>query len=298
MNKNIHKGEDKRFMENAISNPLGEIYCYGKKFKPSEISGPSISEDFNLCYVINGKGEFTMYSKKYKLEKGHIFIIFTNSTFTLKADSNNPWELGVIGFDGALFIHYLSLMSIYSHEPVIQYNVDDYLTNLFEEMLQTEKYVDYIGDIKLTGLIFLFFGRLMEFNSINNIVKRTREELYIYDAMKYINENYNKKISVNEVTKVLGLDRSYFSKLFKKLAGVSPQQYILQYKIDKACELLANTYLGIGYISDIVGYNNYFSFSKTFKKIKGISPVSYRRLLVESSTIKMNKRGVENYETY
>ena len=66
--------------------------------------------------------------------------------------------------------------------------------------------------------------------------------------------------------------------MFKKYTKLSPQAYILNFKIEKAAVLLATTDLKIGDIARSVGYSNTLLFSKTFKKLKEMTPSDYRLL--------------------
>ena len=73
------------------------------------------------------------------------------------------------------------------------------------------------------------------------------------------------------------LDRSYFGKIFKDTVLVTPQEYIIRYRINVACDLLKDTDLSIGDISAQVGYDNQLHFSRAFKKVMGISPRDWKK---------------------
>jgi YesN/AraC family two-component response regulator len=65
--------------------------------------------------------------------------------------------------------------------------------------------------------------------------------------------------------------------IFKEYFNTSPQNYLINFRINKACNLMKNPNLSIGEISRSVGYDDPFLFSKMFKKIKGIPPRIYRK---------------------
>ena len=96
-----------------------------------------------------------------------------------------------------------------------------------------------------------------------------------------INNNYSSNIKISDIARHVGLNRSYFSNLFTKTLGVSPQEYLLSLRIEKACNLLEDFGLTIGEISMRVGYMDQLTFSKIFKKTKGVSPKLYRQLLLD-----------------
>lgn len=90
--------------------------------------------------------------------------------------------------------------------------------------------------------------------------------------------NYSDKVTVSQIAHYIGLDRSYLSSIFKKYLDTSIQEYLIQYRINKACDLFYNKELNISDISRSVGYDDPLLFSKIFKKYKGISPKKYRSM--------------------
>jgi transcriptional regulator GlxA family with amidase domain len=69
---------------------------------------------------------------------------------------------------------------------------------------------------------------------------------------------------------------SKFRKVFKQVTGLSPNQYYLNLRLNKAKALLVNTDLSIVEISNLTGFENLFYFSNYFKKKNGVSPILYR----------------------
>ena len=84
-------------------------------------------------------------------------------------------------------------------------------------------------------------------------------------------------ISVEDIAEVCGLNRSYFGKIFKETLGRSPQEFLMNYRMVKATELLKLTQLSISEISNAVGYANPLHFSRAFKNVYGESPRIWRQ---------------------
>jgi AraC-like DNA-binding protein len=85
-------------------------------------------------------------------------------------------------------------------------------------------------------------------------------------AIRYIEYNYMNGLSVSDVCVFLSIDRTYFYRIFKKYTGMAPEQYIINYKIKKAIELIRQSDLSILEISNSVGISDQYYFSKIFKK--------------------------------
>lgn len=97
-------------------------------------------------------------------------------------------------------------------------------------------------------------------------------------AKKYIQENYHKDISLQDVSEAMYVSYNYLSSLFTQNSGVSFSTYLSKIRIEKACELLKDPHNRVSDISELVGYQNYRYFNYVFKKLIGYTPSEYRRI--------------------
>jgi len=134
----------------------------------------------------------------------------------------------------------------------------------------------YGREFRLQGLLGVFLSELIEEAGKNVVISSNYKEIYIKKSLQFVETNYSRKLYISEMAKSVGLNKNYFSAFFKENIGVTPQQYIIKFRINKACELMSNSGLTISDISRSVGYDDTLGFSKVFKKEKGMSPKSYR----------------------
>lgn len=99
----------------------------------------------------------------------------------------------------------------------------------------------------------------------------------IEKSLDYILEHYAEKLSLEQISKYVYLNKSYFSELFKKETGINFNDYINQVRIQKACELLSGKHYNLSQIAQNVGFSDQNYFSKIFKRIIGVSPKSYQK---------------------
>ena len=100
----------------------------------------------------------------------------------------------------------------------------------------------------------------------------------IRDAKKYIHDNFNKHISLENVSEYIGFNAAYFSTLFKKETGKNFLEYVTELRIQNAKNYLIQTNYDIAEVASAVGYNDLKYFSKLFKKTTGLNPSEFRKL--------------------
>lgn len=118
-----------------------------------------------------------------------------------------------------------------------------------------------------------FMKNLIVENSSN---RADNAELLIKKAVQYIHDNYNKKISLEDIAGFVGISKYYFSVLFKKEQGITFSSYLNSVRIEKAKQLLKNPHTTINDAVYEVGFNDSQYFSKTFKKYVGMTVTEYR----------------------
>lgn len=97
------------------------------------------------------------------------------------------------------------------------------------------------------------------------------------EALRYIEANYAHSVNIQVIADHLNIERTYLYRLFKDITGVSPQEYLLDYRIRRACSLLKETDLPVSDIARSVGYGDALYFSRLFKQKKGSPPSEYRK---------------------
>ena len=117
---------------------------------------------------------------------------------------------------------------------------------------------------------------LIKSSSVHPGQENNVRNFYIKEAISFIEQNFQNDITVEDIAKFCGLNRSYFGKIFHESIGKTPQEFLIAYRMIKATELLKLTSLSIADIGNAVGYPNQLHFSRAFKNVYGISPRQWR----------------------
>lgn len=151
--------------------------------------------------------------------------------------------------------------------------------HIFELLYQNLYIVQHSAEssFHLIGHLYLFFDYLIQSTKSADLVSSSKmSDFYIKEAISFIEQNFQNNISIEDIASVCGINRSYFGKIFHQSVGKSPQEFLINYRMIKATELLKLTSLSIADISAAVGYENQLHFSRAFKTIYGVSPRTWR----------------------
>jgi AraC-like DNA-binding protein len=147
---------------------------------------------------------------------------------------------------------------------------------IFKKMCSNNDEKSLKENLSMLGQFYSLLGLMapegIEYNPPDD-VETARNKL-----TRYIDFNYNVNISMKMLEKVGNMHRSSIFRLFKKSYGLSPSEYLAEYRMDRALHLLKNTDYSIKKIASLVGYENSAYFCKAFKKKYLKTPSEARKL--------------------
>ena len=254
-----------------------------RQCSPSHSYGPAARNHFLFHYIISGTGtlyadDSTGTTKTYHLKSGEGFLIFPNQITTYIADKELPWEYVWIEFDGLRAKEVMDTAGFSLDRPIFHTKQRDMSQKMEEELVYIATHSDETI-FNIIGHLYLFLDYFMR-STVSTVVKGSTklQDYYIKEAITYIEQNFQNDISVVDIANRLGINRSYFGKIFKQTLKQTPQEFLINYRMIKATELLRLTKMSIGDISKAVGYENQLHFSRAFKKIYNISPREWRNI--------------------
>ncbi len=271
-----------------MSNVCCSDYEFSPKTKPSLVPiasgeeqcaplhswGAGVRSHYLIHYVISGKGVFYCGTNKFHLQKGQIFVVFPDTIVKYEADESDPWHYIWINFYGEEAKHILESIDISIKSPVKKLGNGTDIVEVLRRM-PFVRTADVSENLKFSSLLYEFMSLLVKDGSHTE----TKESDYLETAVRYIRANYHEQITVERIAGYVGISRKYLYAIFKNTLGVSPKDYMINYRIDKAKEFLHNESLSVGSVAYSVGYDDSLNFSKMFKSKTGMSPSEYRNTL-------------------
>jgi AraC-like DNA-binding protein len=260
-----------------------KIYqCGVEQCKPAYCFGPASRNHYLFHYIISGTG--TLYSdsskgepKTYQVKQNQGFMIFPNQINTYIADKSDPWKYIWIEFDGLQAKSILEMSGFSMDTPIYSTKSDEILEKAFGEMVYIVEncHSSILNEI---GHLYILLDLLRQSNiKAKRLQKSNMRDFYIQEAISYIENHFHENISVETIADFCGLNRSYFGKIFKQVIGKTPQDFLLEYRMTKATELLKLTDLSVKDVGCAVSYENQFHFSRAFKNVHGVSPYEWKK---------------------
>ena len=254
-----------------------------KTVKRLPIWRPKGRLDYQLLYIVSGKGHFYFHGEDRVVYAGRMVLIQPRQEQHYEYFGEDKPEVYWVHFTGSDVKNILRIYNIPMDDPIFYSGASSTYSYLFKEM------INELQNCK-TGYEDLL---TMYLRQIFLLVQRIRQEerptvsTYIQEEMefarRYFNEHYNEPISIQEYAESRNMSVCYFQRNFKQIVKHTPMQYLLTIRVNNAASLLETTDYSMAEIAAIVGYEDPLYFSRLFRKIKGVSPRDYRNLVKDGA---------------
>lgn len=224
--------------------------------------------DYHLLLIICGQCEATHNGKKYLLTHGDVIVYYPNEPhyYAFNEGAKSLW----CHFSGTAAQEILQSAELYS--GVYQTTKNDAVYDKFYFMIQ-QFHLSGREKFALPALIALIYA-IKDSSTYSNSNKISEP---ISKALLYIQTNYNKTVTLEELAKISGYSKSRFSHLFAEETSSTPKSYQNNLRLNASREMLASTDKSIYEISFSCGFNDPFYFSRAFKQKYNLSPTQYRQ---------------------
>lgn len=233
-----------------------------------------IRNHYLIHFVLSGCGRCIFENKEYDMSKGQAFLIRPGENTHYISDENDPWKYGWIAFTGMQSTSLLDNTAFYKDNKVTNFtNVED-----VEEIITTLNSLD-ISKHNRHLLEISYVLRLLSYvdpKPDKNRSSKNISQQHLNIATEFIDRNFSRRITVDDIASHVGINRKYLSSIFTKYTNTSTQRYLLNKRMEQATILLSSTTLSVKEVAYSVGYTDSLLFSKMFKKKYGISPRGFR----------------------
>ena len=220
-----------------------------------------------LVYIVEGYAEYCFDGSSHTLRAGDVVYLANGCTYDRHIKSD------------------------YYHFICVEFSFDISEKNMISQVFSSVQGIDSVFKklhktwtvrgmsfrTKSMSILYDIYSKLL-WNEFNTYIPVQKREVF-RDIIKKISENYaDSELSVHLLAQEANMSDVHFRKIFKTIYKVSPQQYIIALRIDRAKELLTFEDISVLDISEALGFSDSCHFSRIFKQKTGYTPLEYRRI--------------------
>lgn len=243
-------------------------------------------EELEILYMLNGEADVIIEGQKYKLPKKNLAVIESCQVHSTYMYDRTAMFL-CIHISKSFLQSYLADVELYR----IQCIPEQISTEVFPEYYQVcELLADltrlYIADapafrLESEGLILQVFSRLLRNFSTHMTGQITDNNILTIDRIRkvisYVEDHYREKITLQNVSDLLGVSKEFFCRFFRKNMGISFLQYVNEVRLSHIYQGLLETDLPIADLMEENGFSNQKLFNRSFRELYGCTPSSVRK---------------------
>lgn len=291
-------------LDAAAVTPITLDFCGSEQCSPGHCYGPDgpvIRTVYILHFILGGCGYLEKGGRNFPLEEGQAFLIYPGELNYYQADMENPWRYIWIGFHGLQAENMMERAGFTREAPFIALHRTNEICAYMKDIMENSE-LTYVKELKrmssLLGLLSVLCseneqpdtpaGREKALsdraasparNQGRGLARAKTQDAgfdYVQTAVNLLTSAEKTRIRVEDVAKHIGVSRNYLDSLFKQKLGISPKEYLMNFRMEKASALLANTDNPVGVIAAEVGYADPMTFSKIFRRRFGMCPTEFR----------------------
>lgn len=259
------------------------LYVSSSTYGGDWISTPHTHYCSELFYVLDGVGQFQVEDRIFPVSANDLVIINPNVSHTELGFHANPLKYIVLGIENLE----LSVANEGENFCIVSFREIKETMNFYLKMMLREietrvpGYEAVCQD--LMEILIVLFGRQTNFKTI--LTPTNKKSSHLCESVRrYIDANCSEDISLEQLAQFSHVNKYYLVHAFSNVYGISPINYLMRARVEKAKTLLSTTDFSLSVISRSCGFSSSSYFSQTFKKLSGMSPSAFRRASRQDET--------------
>ena len=245
-------------------------------------------DEMELVVIKKGQGYVSVDFDKHLVHSGDIIMICPGCLHAIEQDASYKMEYENIIFKPELLSSGANDLCMLQYmKPLLDGTlpVEHFLTpahEVFESLSNCIRQIDLVCADQTTGwqlaLFYFFFLLISERQKKTVFISHNPKSLEkMKTVLKYVEEHYTEKLTIDDMAKLTFYSKSHFMKFFKVHMGTGFTEYLNDYRLTMAARLLKSSDESILMIAEESGFDNLSYFNRIFKRKYGVSPGSYRK---------------------
>ena len=234
--------------------------------------------EYQLVYVTRGTGVFKSGSTPaLSVKEGNAVLLFPGEWHTYYPLAESGWDTYWIGFNGSYPSHLIQQAFFNKKRPLLDIGFNERMVQLFEQAIELAKAEKTGFQQAVSGIVLHLLGTLYYIRQ-NNLFEDKAIVQRINKARMIMREHPQGDVCLKTIAAELNMSYSWFRKMFKQYTGLSPAQYQLQVKLQKAKALLISSSKSVKEIAYLLDFESPNYFTTFFKAKTGYTPLAFRSI--------------------
>jgi len=261
--------DTRRILTAQTEDPVLYSCSRDRDLPPGIRFGPVIFDHYIIECNISGYGSVIIKGKEFPVRPGDCYMLLPGEAVTYTTDFKEP-RTGVFCHVGGLKIgRALAQAGITSEQPYAPPELFGEITAQVEQLYTMSGDTDIGAEYRRTACLYNILGILLRNKS------ETDKNIWVHKAIGLMDGYYYEDLTVESIANEIGLDRSYFSTLFKSCTGQSPYDYLTSLRIKRAEVLMREYDYSVADAAEAVGLDAR-NFARLFKRKTGKTPLAYK----------------------
>lgn len=269
-------------------------------FMTGSTTGEHMHQDVEFIYVMDGSIRVTTLEKTFVLGSEAAMIINSNHRHSwLELDSSH---VCVIHFDYAMLMDHLDRKLLFFYCNSAMENSDRYegIRDIMEDLLSECAVNMDRMTFQKKSIIYRLLHYLVSFFMADEVSGAAgNEDIRIEKMLQYINTNYNRPLTLQEMAGTMYMAPSSFSRFFKKRVGITFIEYVNNVRLHFALEDIRYTNNSIAWIAETHGFTNASALCRIFRSAYGMSPMAFRKQMAQEALsvkpVEMDRQFLKRY---
>jgi len=239
--------------------------------------GPMVSfpDSWSLQYLVRGAGHLTVPGhRRQRVEAGDVVLMAPSDETKLVPDPLRSHHIHRVDFAGDWAARWEQQGFFGPMPRVIRAGFDENLLGLVAKLVELARSNPPSANRLMGGLLSHLLSRLEIASRLGSGTGVQRQ--LVQDARHLLSDPTQDQCALDSVADQLGVSYSWFRRSFRTQTGQTPLRYRLQQRLERACQLLADSSLPVGAIAVRLGFHSQSYFTRMFRKETGLSPSVWR----------------------
>lgn len=249
----------------------------GANENQNHIKRPEGFPNYHLLYSTSGRGRLFIDGKDFSIHDNTGFFFQPGLPHEYYAEVE-PWTTWWITFDGYAVKELLNVVELGRYD-VFHISDMEKLHQLHRDVHAAAASARPASGYDASHMLYRFLLELKSCIGAETLKTRRDRHQQLQSLIMFIDDHYNKSISLNDMAEITGVTPQHLCRLFKLTFNMRPFEYLTRYRLQKAKEILVGSgNPALKEVAALTGYNDTSYFCSVFRQYEGMTPVEFKRM--------------------